>query len=151
MSNKTYFLFSLSYLLFFVSCEKKRDNYLPIMEDRVFTIENIICDENNRNFSWQCSFSQNYIQKDIKTKAEKNFTFKFSSDNFNRVNYGFRVNVYVNNVIRFRRSTRDFPFETSLVIPESATVSIKTSFEQYANINANIEDSGTVNCKVSCE
>ena len=152
MNNKIYFILAVTCFLFSTSCEKKnRDYHLPIMEDRVYTIEKIICDEKNRYFSWQCSFSQNYIQKDIKTNSEKTFTFNFKSDNFNRDYYGFRVNIYINNIFRFRRSTRDFPFETSLVIPEGATVNVKTFFEQYANINTNLEDSGTVNCKVSCE
>ena len=96
-------------------------------------------------------YNQNYIQKDISTALEKNFTFYFYSDNFNRENFGFRVLIFVNNILRFRRSTRDFPFETSLVIPEGATVSVKTYFEQYANGNDIIEQSGIVNCKVSCE
>ena len=150
MNHKTYLILAL-FCILLASCEKKRDNYLPIMEDRVYSIEKIICNDKNRYFSWQCSYYQNYIQKDIYTASEKKFTFYFDSDNFNRNNYGFRVLIFVNNGIRFRRTTRDFPFETSLVIPEGATVNIQTYFEQYVNGNDIIEPSGKVNCKASCE
>ena len=152
MKNKIYFILALSYLIVFSACEKSNnDIHLPIFEDRIYTIEKIICNEKNRFFNWQCSINQNYIQKDISTALEKNFSFYFYSDNFNRNNFGFRVLIFVNNALRFRRSTRDFPFETTFVIPEGGIVSVKTYFEQYNNGNTIIESLGTVNCKVSCE
>lgn len=133
-------------------CDSKKNDVSPdIMEDRAYSIEKLLCDEKNKYFSWRCSFSENYLQKDITTPGENSFLFQFNSDNFNRTNYGFRAMVFVNNVIRFRRSTRDFPFETTLNIPKGSVIVVKTYVERYSQKNTDNSFSGNVNCKVSCQ
>ncbi len=148
MKNNIYLILFLN-LLFFTNCQKKQDNYTPILLDRAYTIEKLTCDANNRFFDWKCSFNENYIQKDITFPREKNCIFSFQSDNFNTSGYGFRVIVFVDGIIRYRTTTRTFPFETPLKIPAGSVVSVKTYFEQYASANGEI--SGNVNCRVSTE
>ncbi len=151
MKNSNYTSLTFVLLLFVLGCQKGHIdlNTSSILEDRNYTIEKITCDANNRFFDWRCNFYENYLQKDITCGIEKNYIFKFDSDNFNRDAYGFRVNIFVNNIIRFRRFTRDFPFETNLLVPAGNIVSVKTYFEKLPSINE--EQSGNVNCKVQCE
>ncbi|MBL7818102.1 MAG: hypothetical protein JNL70_24040 [Saprospiraceae bacterium] len=146
MKNNITLTIAYGFILFLISCQKSQDINLPILEDRTFSIESFTCTDSNRFFDWQCSFNQNYIQKDISSPDKRNFTFKFSSDNFNKDSYGFRVQIFVNNIIRFRRSTREFPFETPLFIPEGSIISVKTFVEKYNSANEDI--SGQVNCKI---
>lgn len=149
MKNITFTFATLCFIAFLVSCQKTTLDNTPILEDRAYSIEKITCDNNNRFFDWVCSFNQNYIQKDITTEKERNFTFSYRSDNFNTTGYGFRTIVFVNNAIRYRASTRTFPFETTLKIPAGSVVSVKTYFEQFSSANG--DDSGKVNCRVSAD
>lgn len=149
MKNKIYLLLSTCLLVLSIACQKQALDNTPILEDRAYTIEKITCDDNNRFFDWWCSINQNYIQKDIKTAVERNFTFSYRSDNFNTTGYGFRTLVFINGIIRYRASTRTFPFESTLKIPAGSIVSVQTYFEKFANANG--DESGIVNCKVSCE
>jgi hypothetical protein len=150
MKNKIFLLLTFALLLLNMSCRKGHIdlNNTTVLESRNYIVEKITSDANNRFFDWRCSFYENYLQKDITCDQDKTYFFKFDSDNFNREGFAFHVNVLINNVTRFRRTTRDFPFESSLIVPAKAVVSIQTYFEKLPSLNE--EDSGSVKCKTSC-
>jgi hypothetical protein len=132
-----------------ISCDKETPSFTPITTENIYSIEKLSCNEQERFFNWRCSFSENYIQKNINNVKEANFRFQFSSDNFNPSGYGFRVTVFVNNILRFRRATREFPFETTLQVPVGSVVMVRTFVETLGNLGN--EQSGNIMCKVSCE
>jgi hypothetical protein len=147
MKNKLnlYFCFALSFL----SCDKENSSFTPATSEEIYSIEKLSCTEQERFFNWRCSFTENYTQKNINNVKQANFSFQFSSDNFNPNGYGFRVTVFVNNILRFRRATREFPFETTLQIPVGSVVIVRTFVESIGNLGN--DQSGNVMCKVSCE
>ena len=152
MKSTLTLLVIIFYVFAISGCDSKKDYVSPsILEDRAFSIEKMLCDDKNKYFNWRCSFNENYLQKDITTPHENTFLFQFNSDNFNRTNYGFRVLIFINNIIKFRRTTRDFPLETTLFIPKGAVIVVKTYVERYPNVNNENPLSGNVNCKVSCQ
>ena len=149
MKNNISTFIALGLIFLSLSCKKQPLDQTPVLENRDFAIEKIVCDDTNRYFDWWCSFDQNYIQKNISTATEKNFTFSYRSDNFAPTGFGFRTLIFVNGIIRFRTTTRTFPFETTLKIPEKGIVYVQTYIEKYAS--ATTDESGVVNCKVLCE
>jgi hypothetical protein len=150
MKKKLYFFLFIA-LSFFSCDEKQKDNVTPSTDDKTYTIEKFTCNEKDRYFSWRCSYTENYLQKNITNVSDATYLLQFSSDNFSPTGFGFRVTVFVNNIIRFRRLTREFPFETTLIAPQGSLLTVRTYVETYDFLGNATEQSGNVNCKVSCD
>jgi hypothetical protein len=146
---KKYLILYFCFALLSLSCEKETSTNVPVKVEETYSIEKLSCTEQDRFFNWRCSITENFIQKNINNVKEANFKFQFSSDNFNPNGYGFRVTVFVNNILRFRRATREFPFESTLKVPIGSVVMVRTFVESVGDLGNGL--SGNVMCKVLCE
>jgi hypothetical protein len=117
------------------------------VETTQFSIEKLTCDFNS-SVQWTIDKSSNYLQKNIATKEAGNLRFVITANEFCSGPYAFRIIVFVNNKITFRRTIVEFPFENTIAIPENSTTSVQTYVERNPRIKDECENIGRVSNRV---
>jgi hypothetical protein len=151
MKTKLYMLALVILSLFASACKKAPLATADILKDREFSIEKYASDK-TPNLGWRCSNTENFLQKDITAIGDRTLNINVFSDEFKSKFYGFRIVVYVNEIIKARRYTGIFPFDlTPLKIPAGATVKVQTYVEKLSADYIENDPSGNVSIKLNLE